>query len=164
MSKTPIALTVNGRAVSGDVEPRTHLADFLREDLLLTGTHLGCEQGVCGACTVMIDGRPSRSCITFAVACDAADVRTIESFDDDPLDGPTARRVYASSRSAMRLLHAGTAGLCVRHCASHAGRRQRPYSQGNLRQSMSLHGVSGRSQCDCGCSWQMRRLPPRCSR
>ena len=78
-------MTVNGRSVEGDVEPRTHLADFLREELLLTGTHLGCEQGVCGACTVMIDGRPARSCIALAVSCDAADVRTIESFDDDPL-------------------------------------------------------------------------------
>ena len=61
------------------------LADFLREELLLTGTHLGCEQGVCGACTVMIDGRPARSCLALAVACDSADVRTVESFDDDPL-------------------------------------------------------------------------------
>lgn len=85
MSKTNIALTVNGKNVTGAVEPRTHLADFLREDLLLTGTHLGCEQGVCGACTVMIDGRPSRSCITLAVACDSADIRSIENFDDDPL-------------------------------------------------------------------------------
>ncbi len=105
MSKTTIALTVNGRAVSGDVEPRTHLADFLREDLLLTGTHLGCEQGVCGACTVMIDGRPSRSCITLAVACDAADVRTIESFDDDPL--------MAQLRDAFTRHHGLQCGFCT---------------------------------------------------
>ncbi|MEM7749007.1 MAG: 2Fe-2S iron-sulfur cluster-binding protein, partial [Pseudomonadota bacterium] len=85
MSKMSIALSVNGQTVQGELEPRTHLADFLREDLHLTGTHLGCEQGVCGACTVMIDGRPSRSCITLAAACDGADVRTIESFDDDAL-------------------------------------------------------------------------------
>ncbi len=105
MSKIPIALTVNGRAVSSDVEPRTHLADFLREDLLLTGTHLGCEQGVCGACTVMIDGRPSRSCITFAVACDAANVRTIESFDDDPL--------MARLRDAFTRHHGLQCGFCT---------------------------------------------------
>lgn len=85
MSEVEINLTVNGRSVQSSVEPRTHLADFLREQLLLTGTHLGCEQGVCGACTVMINGRPSRSCITLAASCDAADIRTIESFDDDPL-------------------------------------------------------------------------------
>lgn len=85
MSEVEINLTVNGRSVQSTVEPRTHLADFLREQLLLTGTHLGCEQGVCGACTVMINGRPSRSCITLAASCDAAEIRTIESFDDDPL-------------------------------------------------------------------------------
>ena len=105
MSKTPIALTVNGRAVRADVAPRTHLADFLREDLLLTGTHLGCEQGVCGACTVMIDGRPSRSCITLAVACDSADVRTIESFDDDPL--------MAALRAAFTQHHGLQCGFCT---------------------------------------------------
>ena len=85
MNKNPITLQVNGNRVSRKVEARTHLADFLREDLLLTGTHLGCEQGVCGACTVMIDGRPARACITLAVTCEGAEVRTIESFDDDPL-------------------------------------------------------------------------------
>ncbi len=80
-----IALTVNGTAVSAEVEPRTHLADFLREHQLLTGTHLGCEHGVCGACTLLIDGEPARSCIAYAVACDGADVRTIEGLDDDPV-------------------------------------------------------------------------------
>ena len=72
MTATPITLTVNGKAVTAAVEPRTHLADFLREQLLLTGTHLGCEHGVCGACTVEIDGQIARACITFAVACDGA--------------------------------------------------------------------------------------------
>lgn len=105
MSRTNIGLTVNGRAVAGEVEPRTHLADFLREDLLLTGTHIGCEQGVCGACTVMIDGRPSRSCITLAVACDAADVRTIESFDDDVL--------MAKLRDAFVRHHGLQCGFCT---------------------------------------------------
>lgn len=105
MNKTTIALTVNGNAVTGAVEPRTHLADFLREDLLLTGTHLGCEQGVCGACTVMVDGRPTRSCITLAVACDAADVRTIESFDDDPL--------MALLREAFSRHHGLQCGFCT---------------------------------------------------
>ena len=72
-------------AVSTAVEPRTHLADFLREDRLLTGTHLGCEHGVCGACTVMLDGMPVRSCLIFALACEGKEVRTVEGFDDDPL-------------------------------------------------------------------------------
>ena len=80
---TDVSLTVNGRPVTGTVEPRLSLADFLRENERLTGTHLGCEHGVCGACTVLIDGEPARSCITFAVACDGAEVSTIEGFDDD---------------------------------------------------------------------------------
>ena len=65
---TRIALTLNGKPVEAEVEPRTSLADFLRLAQRLTGTHLGCEHGVCGACTVMIDGAPARSCIAFAVA------------------------------------------------------------------------------------------------
>ncbi len=85
MTAETITLTVNGKAVTATVEPRTHLADFLREQLLLTGTHLGCEHGVCGACTVEIDGQIARACITFAIACDGAEVRSIEGFDDDPV-------------------------------------------------------------------------------
>ena len=83
MTEKTVSLTVNGRPVTATVEPRQHLADFLREHLLLTGTHLGCEHGVCGACTLMIDGEIARSCITFAVALDGAEIRTIEGFDDD---------------------------------------------------------------------------------
>ena len=80
---TGIALTLNGERVAAEVEPRMSLADFVRDRQGLTGTHLTCEQGVCGACTLMLDGRPARSCITFAVACDGKEVRTIEGFDDD---------------------------------------------------------------------------------
>lgn len=80
-----IELTINDRPTRGEVAPRTHLGDFLRDSQSLTGTHLGCEHGVCGACTVLIDGEPVRSCITFAVACDHQKVRTIEGFDDDEL-------------------------------------------------------------------------------
>jgi carbon-monoxide dehydrogenase small subunit len=83
--KKQIRLAVNGEHVEALVEPRTHLADFLREELRLTGTHLGCEHGVCGACNVLLDGRPVRSCITFAVACDGREVRTIEGFDGDAM-------------------------------------------------------------------------------
>ena len=64
-----------------------HLADFLREELRLTATHLGCEQGVCGACTILIDGQPARACITLAVAVDGAEIQTLEGLDRDPLMG-----------------------------------------------------------------------------
>jgi aerobic-type carbon monoxide dehydrogenase small subunit (CoxS/CutS family) len=75
----PISLTVNGRAVTAEVEPRKLLVDFLREDLGLVGAHIGCEQGVCGTCTVLLNGASIRSCITFAVQADGAEVSTVES-------------------------------------------------------------------------------------
>ena len=80
-----IQLTVNGEGVQALVEPRTHLADFLRDQQRLTGTHLGCEHGVCGACTILVDGQPVRSCITYAVQCEGVEVRTVEGFEDDAL-------------------------------------------------------------------------------
>jgi aerobic-type carbon monoxide dehydrogenase small subunit (CoxS/CutS family) len=83
--KTSISAVVNGKPVNPSVEPRTSLADLLREELRLTATHLGCEQGVCGACTVLIDGQPARACITLAVGIDGSDIRTLEGLDQDPL-------------------------------------------------------------------------------
>jgi aerobic-type carbon monoxide dehydrogenase small subunit (CoxS/CutS family) len=74
-----IACQVNGRDVQADVEPRTLLSDFLRHVLGLTGTHVGCEHGVCGACTVQVDGEPMRSCLMFAVQADGREVRTVEA-------------------------------------------------------------------------------------
>ena len=73
-----VALTVNGKRVEADVEPRVSLADFLRDELRLTGTHLGCEHGVCGACTVLVDGASARSCLMFAVQAEGLDIRTVE--------------------------------------------------------------------------------------
>jgi carbon-monoxide dehydrogenase small subunit len=81
--KTKVSLTINGRKVAAEVEPRTHLGDFLREHLRLTATHLGCEHGVCGACTVLINGAPARSCIALTVALEGADIRTLEGMADD---------------------------------------------------------------------------------
>ncbi|MGE3936890.1 MAG: (2Fe-2S)-binding protein, partial [Rhodospirillaceae bacterium] len=101
----PVSMTVNGRKVSATVEPRLSLADYVREHLRFTGTHLGCEHGVCGACTVLIDGEPQRSCITFAVACDGADVRTVEGFDDD--------EVMAQLRTAFTEHHGLQCGYCT---------------------------------------------------
>jgi carbon-monoxide dehydrogenase small subunit len=100
-----ISLNVNGKPVSGGVEPRTHLADFLREGRDLTGTHLGCEHGVCGACTILVDGMPVRSCITYAVACDGAEIVTIEGLDDD--------EITRELREAFRREHALQCGYCT---------------------------------------------------
>ena len=73
-----VTLTVNGETVTREVSPRMLLSDFIRHELRLTGTHVGCEHGVCGCCTVMIDGRAGRSCLVFAVQADGAEIRTIE--------------------------------------------------------------------------------------
>ncbi|MGM4889230.1 xanthine dehydrogenase family Fe-S subunit [Tardiphaga sp. 20_F10_N6_6] len=100
-----VELTVNTRAVKRDVEPRTSLADMMRDTLDLTGTHLGCEHGVCGACTILVDGIPTRSCITYAVACDGADVTTIEGLDDD--------EIATELRAAFTREHALQCGYCT---------------------------------------------------
>ena len=80
-----VRLTVNGEPCRADVAGRTQLAELLRDHLHLTGTHLGCEHGVCGACTVLVDGKPIRSCITYAQACEGANVVTVEGLGDDPV-------------------------------------------------------------------------------
>src|SRR5262249_40144799 len=87
------------------IEPRMHLADFLREKQNLTGTHLGCEHGVCGACTVLIDGEPARSCITYAVACAGARITTIEGLDED--------EIVRELRAAFSREHALQCGYCT---------------------------------------------------
>src|SRR5882757_2902272 len=78
-----VSLSVNGKSYSGQVEPRRSLADFLREDLNLTGTHLGCEHGVCGSCTVIMDGASVRSCLLFAVQADGHSFVTVEGLAKD---------------------------------------------------------------------------------
>lgn len=78
-----ITLTVNGKVYEQEAEPRRLLSDFLRHDLRLTGTHVGCEHGVCGACTVLLDGRPIRSCLMFAVQAEGAEITTVEGLAPD---------------------------------------------------------------------------------
>ncbi len=87
MTGEPVAVTlrVNGRREVGLAEPRVTLAEFLREELGLTGTHVGCEQGVCGACTVVVDGAAVRSCLLFAVQAEGCDVETVEGLGRDGL-------------------------------------------------------------------------------
>jgi 2-furoyl-CoA dehydrogenase 2Fe-2S iron sulfur subunit len=78
-----ISVELNGTRHDGDVEPRTLLSDFIRHDCGLTGTHVGCEQGVCGACTVQLDGEPVRSCLMLAVQADGRSVRTVEGLAEE---------------------------------------------------------------------------------
>ncbi|BAT61438.1 caffeine dehydrogenase subunit gamma [Variibacter gotjawalensis] len=104
-SSVPVSLFVNAKPVAAQVSPRTHLADFVRDELNLTGTHLGCEHGVCGACTVLVDGEPARSCLSFAATCSGANVTTIEGFDDD--------EVMKDLRAAFNREHALQCGFCT---------------------------------------------------
>ncbi len=100
-----ISLEVNGEAVSREVPVRLSLADFLRDELGLTGTHVGCEQGVCGACTVRLDGRIVRSCLTFAVQAEGHRVETIE--------GMTATGELAALQQAFHAVNALQCGFCT---------------------------------------------------
>jgi aerobic-type carbon monoxide dehydrogenase small subunit (CoxS/CutS family) len=100
-----VRLTVNGRPVEHAVEARRSLVDFLREDLGLTGTHVGCEHGVCGACTVLVDGRSARACLLFAAQLDGRAVTTIEGLT--PADG------LSSLQESFRASHAMQCGFCT---------------------------------------------------
>lgn len=103
--KRAVRLVVNGEAVEAMVEPRTHLADFLRETLTLTGLHLRCEQGACGACTILIDGHPARACLTFPVLCEGAEITTLEGLEDDP--------ATVALRHAFMAEHGVQCGFCT---------------------------------------------------
>jgi carbon-monoxide dehydrogenase small subunit len=105
MQKQPVALTVNGRPRDGFIDPRKSLADFLRDDLQLTGTHLGCEHGACGACTVVVDGEAVRSCLLLAVQADGCDVLTVEGLERDGVMHPL--------QQAMRDRHGFQCGFCT---------------------------------------------------
>ena len=129
---TTIRLQINGATVADDVPPRLSLADFLRERRNLTGTHLGCEHGICGACTVLIDGEPARSCLMLAVACDERKVTTIEGFAGDP--------VIESLRRNFHQHHALQCGYCTPAMLVTARdliRRRRAGSEGEIREGLA---------------------------
>jgi carbon-monoxide dehydrogenase small subunit len=105
MARRVINLTVNGQAHEATVEPRRLLSDVLREDLGLTGTHVGCEHGVCGACTVLVDGTPARACLIFAVQMEGHAITTIEAV---AVDGR-----YSVLQQAMHDEHALQCGFCT---------------------------------------------------
>jgi len=105
-SPHPVSFRLNGRTVSGVAEPRMLLSDFIRHALGATGTHVGCEHGVCGACTVQIDGVPARSCLAFAVQAEGADIRTVEGL------APAADRL-SPLQNAFRENFALQCGFCT---------------------------------------------------
>ena len=103
---TALSLSVNGQDIRAEVSPRTHLADFLREQRVLTGTHLGCEHGVCGACTVLFDGEPVRSCLMLAVQAEHHEISTIEGLT-------TKDGTYHPLQQAMHDHHGLQCGYCT---------------------------------------------------
>jgi carbon-monoxide dehydrogenase small subunit len=106
--RVPIEVTVNGRSYAAAVEPRLLLSDFLRQDLGLTGTHVGCEHGVCGACTVLLDGEAVRSCLMLAVQADRHEVTTVEG-----LTPPGATDALHPLQAAFHEAHALQCGFCT---------------------------------------------------
>ena len=105
-ARHPVRFTLNGKAVEAEAEPRMLLTDFLRLQLGATGTHVGCEHGICGACTVVVDGMLTRACLTLAAQVDGCDIRTVEGL------APSADRLSALQR-AFRRNHALQCGFCT---------------------------------------------------
>jgi carbon-monoxide dehydrogenase small subunit len=106
MSKVEIRLTINGRGYDMLVEPRKLLSDAIREEARLTGTHVGCEHGVCGACTILIDGKPHRSCLLFAIQAQGKEIKTIEAVRG-------ANGGYSALQQAMHEEHGLQCGFCT---------------------------------------------------
>jgi carbon-monoxide dehydrogenase small subunit len=106
ISKREINVTINGRNYHGAVEPRKLLSDFLRDDLGLTGTHVGCEHGVCGACTILLNGEPVRSCLMFAVQAGGAELKTVEGL------APSAAELHPLQEKFWEL-HGLQCGFCT---------------------------------------------------
>ena len=130
-----IRFTLNGKPVSAEVEPRRLLVDVLRHQLGLTGTHVGCEHGVCGACTVQIDGEPARSCLVLAVQVNSSDIRTVEAL------APAPDRLSVL-QEAFREHHALQCGFCTPGIlmSLDAFLRQQPHaSEAALRDLLSGH-------------------------
>jgi len=126
-----IAFTLNGRPVAATVESRLHLADLLRHTFGLTGTHVGCEHGMCGACNVMLDGCSARSCLTLAVQSDGAEIETIE--------GLTARGILADLQTEFVSRNALQCGYCTPGILVTAAEllRQRDLTRAAIREALS---------------------------
>jgi aerobic carbon-monoxide dehydrogenase small subunit len=140
-----VSMRVNGEDVSERVEARKTLVDFLRDDLGLTGSHIGCEQGVCGACTVLLDAEVVRGCLVLAVQCDGAEVQTIEGLSDSgaiaDLQDAFARRNALQCGFCTPGDVDRSAGLARQLWGAEPGGDPRAY----FRQLLSLHRISGYS-------------------
>ena len=145
-----ITVTVNGTAHTSDVEPRVLLVDFLRTHLTLTGTHIGCDTTSCGACTVLLDGSPVKSCTMFAVQADGHEVRTVEGLKGADGPAPGAEGVQGAPRPAVRLLHVGDDARRLRPARGEPEPDRRRRALGDLREHLPLHRLHEHRQGDPG--------------
>jgi 2-furoyl-CoA dehydrogenase 2Fe-2S iron sulfur subunit len=130
-----VRFTLNGKAVEAEAEPRMLLSDFLRQQLGATGTHVGCEHGVCGACTIVVDGMLTRACLTLAVQVDGCDIRTVEGL------APSPDRLGVL-QSAFRRNHALQCGFCtagILMSLDHYLSRHKAPTEGEIRNLLSGH-------------------------
>ena len=133
VDRHPLSLTVNGNHVDLIVESRRTLADVLREDLGLTGTHLACEHGVCGACTVALDGQAVRACLMIALQADGASVETVESLCEENGDLGPLQQAFADSHS-FQCAFCAPGFLMTAHCLLNEGRS---LSRDEIREELS---------------------------
>ena len=152
----PIALTVNGIRHELAVEPRWLLVDVLRDTLGLTGTHVGCEHGVCGTCTVLVNGETVRSCLMLAASADGAEIMTVEGLSSGDGLHPAAGGLPRGAGAAVRLLHAGHAHDRLRAAAREPVAERGRDPRGHLRQPLPLHRLPGHRR-------GRRASPPRAS-
>ncbi len=165
MAKTHITMKVNGEDVEGLVEPRTLLVHFIRENLQMTGTHIGCDTTHCGACTVDIDGMSVKSCTMFAVQAQGSEIRTVEGLANP--DG-----TLSALQEGFRMMHGLQCGFCTPGMLVRAHRllqeNPNPHGRGNplrhRRQSVPLHRLPEHRQGDpvCRSQAERRRIPGGC--
>ena len=148
MSARDISVTVNGTAHRHAVEPRLLLSDFLRGTLGLTGTHVGCEHGVCGACTILLDGDSVRACLMFAVQADGCRIETVEGLGRIGQLNAAAAVVPRASRAAVRLLHARHADDGDRPPEEISARERRRDPRRPVGQSLPLHRLRAHRRGD----------------
>ena len=145
MHEQQVSLIVNGSLREGMAEPRTHLADFLRHELGLTGTHIGCEHGVCGACTVLVDGSSARACLMLAVQANGRTVTTIEGVGAIGGDGGGALHPIQLALSAR---HGLQCGYCTPGVVMTLLELQREAGGGRVTEAEIRHALSG-NLCRC---------------
>jgi hypothetical protein len=146
IEKVPIQLKVNGKSYSRTVEPRKLLVELLREDLDLTGTHVGCDTTYCGACTVLMNGAAVKSCTMFAVQADGTEILTVEGLEKERRASPHPKSLWRLLRIAMRVLYAGAHALCFTVIVPEPATERKRNAQGDCGKHLPLYRISEYSE------------------